>query len=286
MNIDTSPFCEIEHSRTAHEAVRQIERLLLDGVLSSGDRLPGERDLAERLDISRPVLREALKILETRGLVVSRHGGGTFVADLIGEVFSAPLAQLVGRHERATRDYLEFRREIEGHAAELAAARATDPDRARLSAILERMAEAHESGAFEAELDADIALHNAIGEAAHNVVLMHTLRSCYRLLSEGMFVHRRLIFERPDARGLLLDQHRAIVDAILARDPLAARRAAEAHIDAVAKMADEARLAAERDHVARLRANQFDSKPSASLPEAANSGNNVQLGEREPWKRS
>ena len=60
-------FTQIDHSRTADEAVRQIELLLLDGVLSSGDRLPSERELAEKLNISRPVLRDALKELETAG---------------------------------------------------------------------------------------------------------------------------------------------------------------------------------------------------------------------------
>ena len=94
------PFRKIDHTNTANEAIRQIEFLLLDGVLSSGDRLPGERELSEQFAISRPVLRDALKELENRGLIVSRHGGGTYVADLIGQVFSKPVAELVARHER------------------------------------------------------------------------------------------------------------------------------------------------------------------------------------------
>ena len=117
-------FRKIDHGSTADEAVRQIEFLLLDGVLSSGDRLPAERELADQLSISRPVLRDALKELESRGLIESRHGGGTFVADLIGQVFSKPVAELVARHERSTRDYLEYRRELESFASALAAKRA------------------------------------------------------------------------------------------------------------------------------------------------------------------
>lgn len=246
-------FHEIDPTRTADEAVRQIELLLLDGVLSSGDRLPSERDLAERLDISRPILRDALKELESRQLIVSRHGGGTYVADLIGQVFSKPVAELVARHERATRDYLEYRRELEGYAAELAARRATPADRDRLATIIARMKDAHDSGDFSAEMDADIELHNAIGEAAHNLILMHTLRACYRLLSEGIFHHRRLIFDLPAARDQLLAQHEAIVSAIASGDPAAARKAAEDHIDYVAASAADALLAEERQHVAKLR---------------------------------
>jgi GntR family transcriptional repressor for pyruvate dehydrogenase complex len=246
-------FKEIDHMRTADEAVRQIELLLLDGVLSSGDRLPGERELAEKLDISRPVLRDALKVLEDRQLIVSRHGGGTYVADLIGQVFSKPVAELVSRHERATRDYLEFRRELEGHAAELAARRATEADHERLSAVIARMKTAHDRGDFDDEGDADIELHNAIGEAAHNIILMHTLRACYRLMSEGIFHHRRMIFELPGARERLLAQHEAIVNSIIAADPAEARQSAERHIDYVAEAAAEAARSDERRQIANLR---------------------------------
>lgn len=247
------PFRKIDHASTADDAVRQIEFLLLDGVLSSGDRLPAERDLAEQLDISRPVLREALKELEGRGLIESRRGGGTFVADLIGQVFSRPVAELVARHERPARDYLEYRRELEGFAAAMAARRATASDKARLEAIGERLKSAHAVGDFEQETDFDLELHTAIGDAAHNIILMHTLRACYRLLSEGIFFHRRMILDLPGSREAILAQHLSIIEAIVSGDPDAARRASDAHIDYVAASVDEARRAQEREFISGLR---------------------------------
>jgi DNA-binding FadR family transcriptional regulator len=84
----TDIFARIEHSRTADEVVHQIEVLVLEGILRVGDRLPGERELAKQFDVSRPILREALKVLEGRGLLNTQHGGGTFVADVIGQVFT------------------------------------------------------------------------------------------------------------------------------------------------------------------------------------------------------
>lgn len=246
-------FTKIDHGTTADEAVRQIEFLLLDGVLSSGDRLPGERELAERLEISRPVLRDALKELENRGLIVSRHGGGTYVADLIGQVFSKPIAELVARHERPARDYLEYRRELEGYAASLAARRATDADRTRLAGIIERLRRAHDQGDFQEEIDGDVELHNAVGEAAHNIILMHTLRACYKLLAEGIFYNKQMILDLPGSRVNILEQHIAIVDAILAGDAERARRASEIHIDYVAASVEEARRAEERETVSNLR---------------------------------
>ena len=250
-------FSKVAQMPAADQAIDQIEQLLLDGVLSSGDRLPSERDLAAELDISRPVLRQALKELENRGLLVIRHGGGTFVADLIGQVFSRPVAELIARHPRATGDYLEYRRMLEGEAAFLAAERATSADHARLQAIVAQMRDLHDAADFDAELEADVAFHNAVGDAAHNIVLMHTLRSCYRLLTEGIFFHRRMIFGQNSARDRLLEQHAAIADAICAGRAADARAAAEAHIDFVASAAESARRGAAREAVANLRASQI-----------------------------
>ncbi|SIQ03382.1 transcriptional regulator, GntR family [Rhizobium sp. RU33A] len=250
---DQTLFSGVSHSRTADEVVQQIELLILDGVLRDGDRLPGERELSQSLEVSRPILRDALKELENRGLLISHHGGGTFVADIIGQVFSKPITDLISRHARATRDYLEYRRELEGLTAELAAQRATATDKALLSRIIEDMRHAHGTQEPEDELAADVEFHNAVGEAAHNIILLHTMRACYRLLSEGIFFNRKAVFSLPNAREQLLDQHVAIHDAILAGDPQAAKAAAQAHIDFVMRAADESARAGEWGRVAKLR---------------------------------
>jgi GntR family transcriptional repressor for pyruvate dehydrogenase complex len=253
---DSGPFSPIKHTRAVDEIIMQLEELILDGILRGGDKLPGERDLAAQLDVSRPILREALKELETRGLLVSRHGGGTFVADLVGEMFSEPLSNLITRHVRAAKDYLEYRRHIEGLSAELAASRATDSDLTRIKDITEKMREAHANGDTEAEMANDVAFHNAIGEAAHNIVLLHSLRSCFHLLREDVFFNRRMIFSMEAEQVALLEQHLAIYDAIQRRDPIAARRAAEDHIDYVAKATDTARAQLERERLSTLRASR------------------------------
>lgn len=246
-------FARISHSRTSDEVVRQIELLLLEGILRHGDRLPGERELSRRLDVSRPILREALKELENRGLLISQHGGGTYVADIIGQVFSRPVVELIARHQRATEDYIEYRRELEGITADLAARRATEYDRRMLTRIMQAMRAAHASGSFDAELETDVELHNAIGEAAHNIVLLHTLRACYRLLAQGIFFHRHLVFSSEDARGQLLAQHEAIYAAIMAGDGNAARNAAQAHMDYIAVAIRDAERSGEWQRISQLR---------------------------------
>jgi GntR family transcriptional repressor for pyruvate dehydrogenase complex len=249
-------FAPVSHSKTAGAVVHRIELLILNGVLSDGERLPGERELAQKFDISRPILREALKELEARGLLVSQHGGGTYVADIIGEVFSRPLVDLIRRHRQATKDYLEYRRQLEGMTAQLAAERATGTDRQLLRHILDDMRKAHDEERFEDELASDVEFHNAIGDAAHNIILMHTLRACYRLLSDGIFYNRKMIFKIPDAHDAVMAQHAAIGRAIFEGDAGGARRAAEEHIDFIAEVTQQAELASEWERIAQLRLRQ------------------------------
>jgi GntR family transcriptional repressor for pyruvate dehydrogenase complex len=246
-------FSKIEHSRTADEVLQQIEGLILEGVLRVGDRLPGERELARDFEVSRPILRDALKTLETRGLLITRAGGGTYVADVIGQVFAPPVMDLIAGHPKAAADYLEYRREIEGVAAEYAARRATKDDLALLDRIMARMEAAHDSAEIEDEAAVDVEFHATIGECAHNIILLHTLRSCYRLLSDGVFQHRLLAFELPGVREELLSQHRAIHAAIVARDPALARQAAMDHISYVERSMLEAERTGDWRRVSRLR---------------------------------
>jgi GntR family transcriptional repressor for pyruvate dehydrogenase complex len=236
--------------------VYQIEVLVLEGILRVGDRLPGERELAKQFDVSRPILREALKVLEGRGLLHSQHGGGTFVADVIGQVFTQPVMELIARHQKATHDYLEYRLEIEGITAEFAARRATEADKALLTRIISAMKVAHQKDDFEEEAAIDVEFHNAIGECAHNIILLHTLRSCYRLLSEGVFYNRALVYNLPGARNQLLTQHVAIYDAVIAANPDAARRAAQVHIDFVARAMRDAERSGDWERVSKLRLQQ------------------------------
>lgn len=249
-------FSRIEHVRTADEVVQQIEDLILEGVLNAGDRLPAERELAHQFDVSRPILRDALKALEQRGLIVTRHGGGTYVADVIGEVFARPVMDLIVSNAKAASDYLEYRRVMEAIAAEFAARRATEDDRALLAALMARMEAAHAKGDFTEEAAIDVEFHTAVGECAHNIILLHTLRSCYRLLSDGVFHNRLTLFSLPGARENLLLQHKAIHDAIAAGDPETARSAATRHIDFIEQAMAEADRSDDRRRVSRLRLSQ------------------------------
>lgn len=247
------PFRKISSDRIATAVTGQIEELILQGVLRPGDRLPAERELAEKLDVSRPTLREALDDLSRRGLVATRPGGGHFVADILGSAFSPPLIELFASHDTALFDYLAFRRDLEGLAAAYAAERGTEADRAVIDSIFQRMEAANGKRSPDEEAAIDAEFHMAIVEAAHNVVMIHMMRSLYDLLVRGVWYNRRAVYAGPGYRAKLLEQHRAIRDGICGRDPDAARRAIEGHMDFVADALREENRARTREEVAELR---------------------------------
>lgn len=246
-------FQKIEAEKLSHAVQRQIEALILQGVLRPGARLPSERDMAEQMGVSRPSLREAIAELQAAGLLTSRAGSGIYVAEVLGSAFSPALVRLISRHERAPHDYLDFRKDLEGLAAERAARLASDDDLAVIDAMLRRMEQAHRSGSPEDEAALDVAFHMTIVEAGHNIIALHMMRSMYDLLREGVFYNRARMFGAAETRDALLDQHRAINTALQARDGAAARAAVARHLDFVgAMLTDQARADANAE-TARLR---------------------------------
>ena len=247
------PFEKIQPEKLSKGVVRQIEQLILRGILRPGERLPSERELAERLAVSRPSLREALSDLQSRGLLESRAGAGVFVADVLGSAFSPALIRLFASHDEAVFDYLSFRRDMEGLAAERAARHASDTDLKVIEAILKKMEAAHQkrNATDEAELDAEF--HLSIIEASHNVIMLHMMRSMYDLLKEGVFYNRQIMFKQRMTRDMLLDQHRAINDALQRRDPEGARAAVSRHLDFVERALSDHQKADRNEAVARKR---------------------------------
>jgi GntR family transcriptional repressor for pyruvate dehydrogenase complex len=254
------PFLKVAPDKLSNAVVRQIEQLILRGILRPGERLPSERDLAERLGVSRPSLRDAVAELADGGLLVSRAGSGIFVAEVLGSAFSPALTRLFATHDEAVFDYIGFRRDMESLAAERAATFGTETDLKVIAAILAKMEAAHlkRDPSDEAQLDAEF--HMAIIEASHNVIMLHMLRSMFELLREGVFYNRQVMFKNRMTRDQLLDQHRAINAAIQARDPAAARAAVGAHMTYVEQAFHDQMRAEKHEAIARQRLEQEASR--------------------------
>ena len=247
------PFQKVTPEKLSTAVTRQIEKLILQGILRPGERLPAERDLAEKFGVSRPSLREAIAELQDKGLLTTRAGAGIYVADVLGNAFSDALIRLFADHDEAVFDYIAFRRDLEGLAACRAAQLASDTDLQVIQTIMDKMEASHKktNPSDEARLDAEF--HMAIIEASHNVVMLHMMRSMFQLLREGVFYNRQVMFKQRTTRGALLDQHRAINSAIQARDPDAARAAVIAHLCYVEKSLADQQKADRNENIARQR---------------------------------
>lgn len=250
------PFQKIEAEKLAQAVERQIESLILQGILRPGERLPAERELSERLGVSRPSLREAVAALQEAGLLTTRAGAGIFVADVLGSAFSPALTRLFAQNDQAVFDYIAFRRDLEGLAAERAARLGSDTDLKVIDTIFQRMLAAHDKRNPSEEAALDVQFHMAILEASHNIIMLHMMRAMYDLLSEGVFYNRSVMFRNRSTREALLAQHRAIHEALQAREPEAARAAVGAHMDFVELVLKEQRKAERHEALAQLRLQQ------------------------------
>lgn len=221
----------IRPAKLADAIAEHIEQMILEGSLQPGERLLSERDLSEKLDVSRPSLREALDKLISRGLLTTNAQGVAHVSDSIGKSLRDPLMQLMDTPE-ARFDLLELRSVVETAAAAFAAKRASEVDRQAISRCFDAMVEAHESQNVDAIAKSDAEFHFAIYEASHNLMMLHFMRSLESILRSNVYLNRKNLYEHRQQKDSQLSEHQAIHDAIISGDAEAARAAALNHMTA------------------------------------------------------
>jgi len=217
----------IKKTRIHEEVVSQVHELIKEGRFKAGDQLPSERELAETFKVSRTSVREALRALETQGLVISKTGMGNFVADLPIESLVAPLARMLIEEKNALADVFELRKLIEPQIASLAAERATAQDVERMKLLLKKQREQVERGATG--VDADTEFHFAIGRATQNHAIEKLVSGLLDVLSHS----REESLQTSGRRQASIDSHLAIVAAIEKHDQAKAREAMRYHIEQV-----------------------------------------------------
>jgi len=254
---------KLQVPRLSDAVAASLERRILEGSLKPGDRLPPERELAVEMGVSRPSLREAIQKLASKGMVQSRQGGGTFITDRLEATFFDPWRDMLGAHPNLREDLLEFRRMLEGQAAEWAAERATDADLTRLAQTYDALREAFDKDDLAKRSACDIAFHQAVCEAGHNALLGHLSATMLRLLHDNIRLNLGELKSVPGAGALLQSQHAALFEAIRERKPAAARAAAETHIAFVqATLAQSLRSAARRETAERRLGGEISSNPT------------------------
>jgi GntR family transcriptional regulator, transcriptional repressor for pyruvate dehydrogenase complex len=224
-------FRQARQSRVYQDVVYQIQEAILDGRLSAGERLPSERDLVEMFKTSRGTLREALRVLEQKGLIEIRLGvsGGAIVKGVNTDQISESLALLL-RSRQVSLDHLaEFREGVEGHVAALAAERATEADLEILREFLEEARKycGHPTTCRDDFIRVDKQFHMALARSTSNSVYSFILQTVHdnihRYYDQYLAMHESELQEN-------YEDLRSMLAAIEARNPDSARSLAEEHV--------------------------------------------------------
>jgi len=219
-NIGTS-------DRLVDRVANEIQSVIATRQLAPGTKLPPERELCEQMGVSRTALREAVRMLVSRGLLEIRPGSGTTVREMTSDQISEPLAMLIRTHDRTiTPDHIhEVRRILEVGIVRMAAINATETDVADLNAIISRMEKRGIRPAEFAEKDQE--LHRRIAQASHNALLVVLLDSIRDVMQEI----RRRVHLYSGLAEIVNPDHRRIVERIAARDPDGAAQAMHDHLE-------------------------------------------------------
>lgn len=215
--------------RIYKNVVKRIQSLIKEGALSPGDQLLSERQLSEKLGVSRTTLREALTSLETLGVVEITPGGGARIKKASLAEVVEPLASIIVREKESLEHLLEVRTIFDVAVARMATARATDADLAILNTHLAHLEQDIRQGLSTDESDPKF--HQAIVLATHNPLLVDMMDILGGLMKEPFGPTRsRMLQEQPE---LLFSLHRNLVEAIEKRDPDLAAHAAEKVLEMV-----------------------------------------------------
>lgn len=207
-----------------------VERILgfvAVGQLQPGDKLPSERELACRFQVSRPTVREAMRALSVLGVIEIRHGGGAYVGTLNAEDLLGPLNFFLSLSNVTVEKLYAARKLIEGEICALAATRATEEQFARIEKLIGEQKRVSEYA--EEYLRLDSLFHQSLGEISENPFLARASQSLNVLGIE----FRRKAANTKDTPTRSIADHCSILEALRARNPEAARQAMTMHMDQV-----------------------------------------------------
>lgn len=214
----------IRREKVYKDVLKQIKILIINRKLKTGDKLPPERELANRLEISRTSVREALRVLENNGLIEIKHGEGTFIKKGVIEFPQEAPISILQTKKKTILDLFETRKIIEPRIASLAALRANPKQISKIRHTLKLAKEKVEKGGTIYKQDSGF--HLAVAEATGNEVLLRSMGNLLDLLREI----REALLYLPEMPAKSLEGHRAILKAIEKGDSQLAEISMRAHL--------------------------------------------------------
>ncbi len=243
-------FKPVKTKKVYEEVIEQIKQLIVIGELQPGDKLLSERELSERLNVSRASIREAFSALEIMGIITIRPGEGSFVRQVSFEGMLEPLSFLLHVNIDDAMNLLEVRKTLEVEIAALAALRATPENIEDMRNALHRMVDEVNDGEVGDKADAEF--HFAVLKAAHNPILIKLMSAVSDLMNSTYRFSRQKIFMEDNMQKILYDSHCSIFQAIEQKKPNLARKMMGKHLT----MVEESLVQLKRGGVTSITKNQ------------------------------
>ncbi|MGE7944004.1 FadR/GntR family transcriptional regulator [Lysinibacillus xylanilyticus] len=231
-----------QSKKKAYEViVDQIREYFLNGELQPGEKLPTERELASRFNVSRTSVREALRKLEIKGIIEIKQGSGSFIRTpeyhSLGEELSSTI---IKTEKKLIYEMLELRQALEVECAFLASRRATSEDLERIGKALEMMDQVKND--VELGIQADLSFHINIVLASHNSIFLQLFQTLSEHMQDTIRVTRRQRLNDPERTQETIDEHKEIFLAIAAGDANQAKQLMEKHITQIRRELTESLL--------------------------------------------
>src|SRR3954469_14576241 len=227
---NTANYQPLERRKVYEQIAEQLLGQIGSRALKPGDALPSERELTESFGVGRSSIREALRMLESQGVITSANGGTFVVADAANPLNSS--LQLVFALDGGTgvHDLFELRRIIDCEAAALAAARRTDQQLAAMDEAIDEMEQTLDAnGRDQRFVDADLRFHLTIAEATGNRLIVYSMQAARDVVRRAL----EQAVNVPRSPESAIVEHRAVREAIAARNPDWARNAMREHLERV-----------------------------------------------------
>jgi GntR family transcriptional regulator, transcriptional repressor for pyruvate dehydrogenase complex len=219
----------IDRRRTSDVVAGRLLEMVTNQMLVAGDPVPVEREIAAAYSVGRSTVREALRILESQGVIAAASSGSFVVAEAAQPLHRSLRLVMALDAAPSVGDLFELRRILDCAAAELAAHRRRPYDLEQMQDAIAAMASALEAGDAQRFIESDLRFHIAIADATGNSLVSHTLNAIRDVLRDALLE----IFEIPHSADRAIDEHRAILAAIRAGDGTESRIAARIHLDRV-----------------------------------------------------
>ncbi|TCP20651.1 GntR family transcriptional regulator [Scopulibacillus darangshiensis] len=224
-------FKPIRKRRVYHEVIEQIMSAIERGDIHPGSKFPSERQLAEKLSVSRTTIKEAISVMESSGTVIVRPGVGTFLREVNTEDILHRLNIVIQNHTLNIVELMEIRQAIEGSAAYFAALRATEGELLELETKYHDLAASVHQEKLAAE--EDYAFHMTILTMAKNDLMVNMMNLLSERLKKGLVESRTETLGKKGKATIVLEEHKVIAEAIAAGDCGAAREAMWHHLQNV-----------------------------------------------------